>query len=96
MATGDRVFTLDFNNANIHFNATSVSSLVISGSTATLQGTGTLNGSGTYNFTVVGVNNWGIRIKITDSSNNVVYDTQPGDATTATPTTSVTGHVVVH
>ncbi len=96
-ANQNRAFKLDFNAANLHFNATSVTSLVISNGMATLQGTGTLTGqTGTYNFLVTGVNNGGIRIQITDFSNNLIYDTQPGDPITATPTTSVTGHVVVH
>ncbi len=95
MVSGDKAFTMDFNAANLHFNATNVSSLVVSGSTATLEGTGTRNGTSGYSFVVTGVDSGGIRIQITDSSNNVVYDTQPGDPITATPTTSVTGHVKV-
>ncbi len=89
---------MDFNAANLHFNATNISSLVISNSMATLTGNGTKNGSGTYNFLVTGVDGGGIRIQITDPSNNnaVVYDTQPGDPATATPTTSVTGNVIAH
>jgi PKD repeat protein len=90
--TGDKQFMVSFSAANLNFNATSVSSLVISGSTATLEGSGTINGSGTYNFTVVGVDNGNIRVQITDPSNNnaVIYDTQPGDPLTATPTTPIT------
>jgi hypothetical protein len=96
MATGDRQFTLDFNAASLHFNANNVSSLVVSNGIATLQGTGTITGqTGTYNFLVTGVDNGGIRIQITDSSNNVVYDTQPGASISATPTTFVNGHVKV-
>ena len=77
---------------------TPVSSLVISNSQATLTGTGTINGSGIYNFLVVGVNGGNIRVQITNPLNNnaVIYDTQPGDPATATPTTSVTGNVIVH
>ena len=99
MPTGVREFSLDFNAANIHFNATTVSSLVVSNGFATLTGTGTINGgSHTYNFLVTGVDGGGIRIQITDPSNNsnVIYDTQPNAAVTATPTTSVTGNVIVH
>jgi len=94
-ANSNRAFTMDFNNASLHFSASTVTSLVISNGMATLQGTGTLTGqTGTHNFLVTGVNNGGIRIQITDSSNNVIYDTQPGDPITATPTIT-TGHVVV-
>src|SRR5260370_1093790 len=96
MPASDRQFTMNFKAANLLFNATTISSLVISNSMATLTGTGTINGSGSYNFLVTGVNGADIRVQITDSSNNVIYDTQPGAAITATPTTSVTGNVVVH
>ncbi len=98
MPVGDKQFAMNFNAANLLFNATAISSLVIANNVATLTGTGTINGSGTYNFLVVGVDGGGIRIQITDPSNNnaVIYDTQPGAATTATPTTSVTGHVIAH
>ncbi len=81
---------------NFTFNATTISSLVVANSMATLTGTGTINGSGTYNFLVTGVDGADIRIQITDSSNNVIYDTQPGAAATATPTTSVNGQVIAH
>lgn len=101
MPTSDRQFTMNFNAANLTFNATTISSLVVANNMATLTGTGTgtINGvSATYNFLVTGVNGGGIRVQITDPSNNnnVIYDTQPGAAITATPTTSVTGNVIVH
>jgi hypothetical protein len=97
MPTSDRQFSMDFNAANLHFNATDVTSLVVANSMATLTGTGTITGrSGTFNFLVTGVNGGDIRIQITDSSNNVVYDTQPGAGITATPTTSVNGQVIAH
>ncbi len=88
---------MDFNQANLHFNATTVNSLVISNGIGTLTGTGTVNGSGNYTFLVTGSESAKtIRIQITDSSNNVIYDTQPGASATATPTTSVTGQVLAH
>lgn len=98
MPVGDKQFTMNFNAANLTFNATTVSSLVVANSMATLTGTGTINGSGNYNFLVTGVDAGGIRIQITEppNNNNVIYDTQPGAAVTATPTTSVTGHVIAH
>jgi len=100
MPTGDRQFTMNFNAANLTFNATTISSLVISNGIGTLTGTGTINsGSTTYNFLVTGSESANtIRVQITDPSNNnvVIYDTQPGDPATATPTTSVTGNVIVH
>ncbi|MGH7204364.1 MAG: PKD domain-containing protein [Candidatus Levyibacteriota bacterium] len=98
--TGSRQFSLDFNTANLHFNATTVSSLVISNGIGTLTGTGTLTGqSGTYNFLVTGSESANtVRIQITDPANNnaVIYDTQPGAATTAAPTTTVTGNIIAH
>jgi streptogramin lyase len=98
IATGDRQFTMNFKAANLMFNATTVSTLVISNGMATLTGTGTINGSGSYNFLVTGTNGGGIRIQITDPSNNnnVIYDTQPGAPITAIPTTSVNGQVIVN
>jgi len=98
MPVGDRQFTMNFSAAPLLFNATTVSSLVIANNVATLTGTGTINGTGTYNFLVTGVNGSGIRVQITDPSNNnaVIYDTQPGAAATATPTTAVTGNVIAH
>jgi PKD repeat protein len=98
MPVGDKQFVMNFQDANLLFNATSVSSLVIANGMATLTGSGTINGAGSYTFLVTGVDSGGIRIQITDpgNNNNVIYDTQPAAAATATPTTSVTGHVVVH
>jgi transposase len=54
VAVGNRAFSLDLNQANFHFNATSVSSLSINNDIGTLTGMGTINGQGTYNFLVVG------------------------------------------
>src|SRR5258706_9763674 len=98
MPTGNRQFTMNFKAANLTFNATSVSSLVVANNVATLTGIGTINSSGNYNFLVTGVNGGGIRIQITDPSNNnhVIYDTQLGAAVTDTPTTSVNGQVIAH
>ena len=88
---------MNFKAANFLFTATSISSLVVANNMATLTGTGTIDGLGTYNFLVTGVNGGDIRIQITNpATNTVIYDTQPGDLATATPTTSVTGNVVVH
>lgn len=98
MPVGDKQFTMNFNAANLTFNATTISSLVIANGIGTLTGTGTINGSSsTYTFLVTGSESAKtIRIQIKDSTGNVVYDTQPGAAATATPTTSVTGNVLAH
>jgi hypothetical protein len=97
--TGTRQFSLDFNAANLHFNATTISSLVIANGIGTLTGTGTLNGSSsTFNFLVTGSESAGtIRIQIKDQSGNIIYDTQPEASDTATPTTAMTaGNVLAH
>ncbi|MGH7204110.1 MAG: SdrD B-like domain-containing protein [Candidatus Levyibacteriota bacterium] len=97
MPVGDKQFTMTFSAANLTFNATSVSSLVTANGIGTLTGTGTINGSGTDTFLVTGDGNANtIRIQIKDQSGNVLYDTQPGAAATAAPTTSVTGNVIIH
>ncbi|MBI3397514.1 PKD domain-containing protein, partial [Candidatus Woesebacteria bacterium] len=96
--TGNRQFSMDFNSANFHFNATTITSLVISNDIGTLKGLGTVNGSGTYNFLVTGseTNNT-IRIQIKDQSELVVYDTQPNATDTTDPITPVTaGKVLAH
>ncbi len=89
--------TMNFQAANLKFVATSISTLVIANGKATLQGSGTINGQDSYTFSAVGMQNTQnggqdfIRFQIKDSNGNVVYDTQPGAALTADPTTSVTG-----
>ena len=94
---GNRQFTMDFKAANFTFNAATISSLVIANGIGTLTGTGTFNGSGNYTFLVSGSENEKtIRIQIKDASNNVIYDTQPGEVDTALPTTPVTGNVLAH
>jgi hypothetical protein len=91
---------MNFKPANLDFVATSIKSLVISGSKGILRRVGTLNGSGNYTFLVAGIDGSGgqglIRFQIKDSSGNVVYDTQPGASDIADPTTNVIGTVVVH
>lgn len=94
---------LDFKTANFSFDSTSYQWLVINGNKAQLKGTGTINGSGNYTILVTaldGTQTGGvdkIRIKITDSSNNVIYDNQAGDPNSADPTTAITkGSLKVH
>ncbi len=97
MPVGNRQFSMDFNAANLHFNAISINALIISSGMGTLTGTGTINGSGSYNFLVTGDENLNtIRIQIKDQSGNVIYDTQPGAVDTASPTIAVTGNVLAH
>src|SRR5262249_40058096 len=78
--------------------------LVITTNQAQFQGSGTINGAGNYGFLVTAQDNGGhaadkFRLKIWDKNNNnaVVYDTQPGDPTTAAPTTALGGgRIQVH
>lgn len=96
---GNRQFTMDFKTANFEFNAATISSFVISNGVGTLRGTGTITGRlGEYDFLVVGKEGSDtIRIQIKDSYGNIIYDTQPGDLATATPSTPVTaGNVLTH
>ena len=87
---------LSFNFGNIDFQSTSYQWLVVNGAKATLKGNGTLNGVSGYTFLVSAIDGSQtggqdlIRYQIKDSTGNVVYDTQPGAADTANPTTSVT------
>jgi PKD repeat protein len=100
IAVGNRQFSLDFNAANLHFNATSISSLVIANGIGTLRGSGTINGSGNYNFFVTGkeiADTIRIQIKDTSNNNNVIYDTQQGASDTSEPTTVITaGAILAH
>lgn len=94
---------LDFKIANFSFDLTSLQWLTINGDKAQLKGTGTINGLGNYTILITafdgtqagGVDK--IRIKITDSSNNLIYDSQLGDSNTADPTTPITkGSLKIH
>ena len=94
---------LDFKTANFSFDSTSFQWLVINGNKAQLKGTGTINGSGNYTIFISvldGAKKSGtdkIRIKITDSSNNVIYDNQAGDPETDDPTAPITkGSLKIH
>jgi hypothetical protein len=90
-----------FPAANLDFKSTSYDWLVINGNQAQYQGSGTINGSGNYGFLVTALDNDAnsgggvdtIRIEIWDKNNNnaVIYDTQPGAANTAPPTTPLGG-----
>jgi Tol biopolymer transport system component len=98
---GNRQFTMDFKTSDFEFNATTITSLVISNGVGTLRGTGTITDRfGEFDFLVVGNEDTDkIRIKITDPSNNnaIIYDTQPGDSDITDPETPVTaGSILAH
>lgn len=95
--------SMNFNAADLNFEATSITVLVTEGDKATLRGTGTINGSGNYNFLVTGLDgNQGgddfLRFQIKDPANNnaVIYDSQQNAADTTDPTTYVIGQLIVH
>lgn len=93
--------SMNFKSSRLDFTSISIDSLVTSNGMATVRGSGTLNGNSGYTFLVTGIDSsqtggQTIRFQIKDSSNNVVYDTQPGASDIASPTTSVTGQIIVH
>lgn len=90
--------SMNFRAANLEFDATTLTALVISNGQATLRGTGTVNGSGNYNFLVTGLDGPqdAVRFQIKDQLGTVIYDSQLGAVDTATPTASVTGQIIVH
>ncbi len=91
--------SMNFRAANLEFDSTSLTVLVVSDGQATLRGTGTINGTGNYNLLVTGLDGTqdAIRFQIKDQSGTVViYDSQPGAPDTDTPTTSAIGQIIIH
>ena len=94
---------MNFKAATLDFASTSLSSLASSNGKAYLKGSGTLNGNSGYTFLATGIDgsvvggNDLIRFQIINSSNTVIYDSQPGAGDTADPTTvDATGNIRVH
>jgi hypothetical protein len=94
---------INFQAGDITLDSTSYQWLVVTGAKATLKGDATVNGTAGYTFIISGIDGSQtggdnlIRVKITDSSNNTIYDTQPGAADTAAPTTPLSnGTIKVH
>ncbi len=99
--------TMEFNfkAANLNFKSTNVDFdyLIVSGCyLALFQGTGKINGSGNYGILVAQSDKSRnlscankIRIKIWDkNTGSVIFDTQPGDESFASPVTSLSGGTV--
>jgi predicted extracellular nuclease len=88
----------------LELSSTDYDWLVVSGDRATYQGTGTLNGTPGYGFLLsvldVGKSKTAtdsIRVKIWDGDGAVVYDSQPGADTWASPTSNLTsGNITIH
>jgi hypothetical protein len=75
--TGNTEF--NFQVANFAFHGSVYQWLVVSGKQAQYKGTGTINnGTTQYNFMLTCAEPNGFRIKITDSSSNIVYDNMIG------------------
>ncbi len=94
---------MNFKAANLDLVSTSLQSLGTSNGKAYLKGNGTLNGNSGYTFLATGIDgsvaggNDLIRFQIKDSSNTVVYDSQPGASDTTDPTTlDATGNIRIH
>ncbi len=95
--TGNTMFT--FPNGGFDFTSTSYDWLVVNGSTAFLHGKGTINGAGNYTFLVSALSGSPdkLRVKITDSSNTVLYDNQMGASETTPPTKAISnGQIKIH
>lgn len=100
--TGNTEF--DFQAAGLSFHSTAYDYLVISGAKAQYKGSGTLNGSTGYRFLLTAidgqVNGGGgtdkLRMKIKDSTGNVIYDNQLGASDDSDPTTVIQGSIVIH
>ncbi len=94
---------INFIAGNLGFVSTSYNWLVVSGAKAILEGNGTINGTGNYNFFISAIDGSQtggqnlIRVRITDQSNNVIYDTQNGADENTDPTTPLNhGAIKVH
>jgi hypothetical protein len=103
--TGKFRFTYDINPLDhgcmaatcLELDSTAYTSLTIVNNKATVKGAGTLNGKTGYKFVVSVIDGSPdtVRVKITDALNRVVYDSQPGAAETADPTTPLSGGSVL-
>lgn len=97
---------LNFKVGNFEFESTSYQWLVINSYKGYLMGTGTVNGIGNYSIFiyVIDGNVAGsgghdlLRIRITDNSTqNIIYDTQPNTSLLADPTTLLnSGSIKIH
>ncbi|HTY36645.1 MAG TPA: YDG domain-containing protein [Bacteroidota bacterium] len=91
-----------FSSTAFTFVSVTHEALSITGSSATLKGTGTINGSGSYGFLLTMINGTPtktpdkIRMKIwnKNSGNAVYYDSQIGSPDGEAPTAAVTGGVI--
>ena len=96
--TGQAV--VQFKAGNLLFSSRSLDWLVISGSQALLEGSGTVNSAGSYGFliSVIAPSSGQdlFRVKIWDKTNgSVLYDSQPGSADAAAPTSTTSGISII-
>ena len=96
---------LTFKNANLNFESTSYEWYIINNNKAQLKGKGAINGNGDYTFLITMIDSGlpegqrqdKIRIKITNTNGQLIYDNQPGSSDTADPTVQITnGAIKVH
>lgn len=101
--TGETQF--HFQARNLKFSSTSYDWLVVAGARAQYKGSGTINGAGNYGFLLTAVDGQvaggggadRFRIKITNSSGEVVYDNNRDAADSANPTTGLGGgSITIH
>jgi PKD repeat protein len=104
---GNTEFQFKAGNLNFHSTAYEIGSLVISGSKATYKGTGKINGVAGYSFRVVAIDGdssgakkpdaFRIKIWVTGSPSNVVYDNEMGAADDAADASLLGGgSIVIH
>jgi len=88
-----------FSNGSMVLASTQIDWLVVDGNIAILTGSGTINGTGNYYFLVSVIDGSPdkLRIRISDTLGNLIYDNQPGDPETSAPTTSISaGQIKIH
>jgi hypothetical protein len=88
-----------FSNGSMVLASTQIDWLVVNGNMAILTGSGTINGTGNYYFLVSVIDGSPdkLRIRISDTLGNLIYDNQPGDPETVAPTTAITaGQIKIH
>lgn len=98
--------SLNFKIANFEFDSSSYDWLVVNNLTSIYQGSGTVNGTGDYGFILSSIDGDltggdgidRIRVKIWDKiTNQVIYDNQPGDPDTTSPTAPIdSGRIKTH
>jgi hypothetical protein len=88
-----------FSDGTMIFASTQIDWLVVNDNIAILTGSGTINGTGNYYFLVSVIDDSPdkLRIRISDTLGNLIYDNQPGDSETSAPATAISaGQIKIH